>query len=613
MHKRIQKQELGLFSLALVLVSLLYTIYFLLIGKPVFGSNDDIGIQMILSGVWAAPEPSVDALYANYLLGHLIVPLFKAFPDRPWYVYFLLSAQILGFSTLLYANWRLRFNIWSIILGALVVFGTMMPAIWHFQFTIISLVVIASGILLFLSAKTQPAKSKTSQLAILSYSAVLVVLGTLIRYNSGLIIGAALGPFVAVKGFLWLVQHHKLNDIKKGASTILSVLVVLSVVYVLRQLDRQHYKNNPNWEEWVDINIAKSQFIDYDFLRYSEKTKPYYDKIGWTKNDAHLICSWQYLDPKIYSRDNLMTMYNSLSAWRGIENLESSQFEEYEFTFSQVSTDALRYIEDCSFIPWLILIILFLMFNTWRNKIALLVLVSTFLALSGYLVFGLERYPFRIIISLWMVFTWALFLLKSCDNENKHIGDYKHFMRLGGAFIILLTAQEYFREDVKIAHEKYTEAKLEQIELTKKLERWASVIPEKGVLYIIGSTFQYEKHLPLNSLRSFNKIKNVVSAGWNNHSHNQKLVIEALDMSPNFYESAIKREDIYFLIRENHQITKGELNYLRTYYNEHHKVQLFAEPVENQTDIGKLSFTPLDSITTNAPELLSRFEEKKGS
>ena len=66
------------------------------------------------------------------------------------------------------------------------------------------------------------------------------------------------------------------------------IFIVTSSVITVRTLDNEHYKNNKLWAEWFELNIVKSQFTDYDNLKYNDETKDLYKKIGWNKNDLQL-------------------------------------------------------------------------------------------------------------------------------------------------------------------------------------------------------------------------------------------------------------------------------------------------------------------------------------
>ncbi|NLB90849.1 MAG: hypothetical protein GX786_06495, partial [Clostridiales bacterium] len=75
-------------------------LFFLLVilGKPVFQTNDDYGLYVIVSGVLGTAHPHLP--FGQEWLGHLLLPLFRLFPTINWvsiYEYFIM---FLGFTTI---------------------------------------------------------------------------------------------------------------------------------------------------------------------------------------------------------------------------------------------------------------------------------------------------------------------------------------------------------------------------------------------------------------------------------------------------------------------------------------------------------------------------------
>ncbi len=569
-----------------------------------------MGIQMILQGVWASSAPSGDSLYVNFILGNGIAALYKLFPTVTWYPYFLVVTQGLALATMLFAAWRQRLNVLSFIIGLFATFACLMPGLWHLQFTIVSIVCATAGIILFTSILHKSPSRKTSSVTLLMHAGLLVLLAGLIRYYSVVLVAAFFAPFLSIAGFWWILKKTKSNKTLFGGIVLSWILTVIICVYGFRTLDVNHYQQHEVWAKWFELNIAKSQFIDYEFLKYSDETAELYKSIGWSENDYKIIKSWQYLDPEVFTAEKFNVAYNSLSFTRGIDNLDNTFFENYDLSFSTMATDALNFVSDAAFLPWLVFLLLFLSFFSWKQKTMLFALGVTFIAISIYLVFGLERYPFRVIVAMWIAFLWAVFYLKSIDFEEHRKYTVSYFAKTSGAFILFLTAQTYFISDINKAKDKFKIAQERQEIMYENIRTWSDALPDNAILYMVASSFRYEYQLPFNSIEYWKQIPVVISGGWNNQSFHQQNVLEEAGMAPNFHKAAINKDNVFVLLRKGPYDSRIVMKYLRKYYNEHHQKQFYLKKHNGIGRLGKFEFASLDSNTMNAEPILNYLKPK---
>ena len=608
--KVIPKPEIQLFGLSIGVVALAHLFYYVFIGPPVWGVNDDVGISMILSGVWSATEPSGDSLYVNFLLGNVIAFLYKNAPNITWYPITLLISQGIAFSLLLYSVLRKEYSWFNVFIGGLLVFTCLQPCLWYLQFTIVSSLCCLAGIMLFYSVIQQPSKSLKSTILILLIAASMVILGVLIRYHTILLITAFCLPISFICSLFWFV-----SSTKKRQTLILAlswIFIVTSSVITVRTLDNEHYKNNKLWAEWFELNIVKSQFTDYDNLKYNDETKDLYKKIGWNKNDLQLIDTWQYLDPEVFTLEKFIKAYNTLSAWRGIENLDKTLDYDYLFDFQLVWRDILEYLKNTSFIPWIGLMLIVLTFHNWKSRLSTFALIAGFIGISVYLIFGIERAPFRILIELWLGLLWFLFYIKAFNSDNSRLLNRNFFSKLGIVFVLLCGSIENIIADIDNAKELTDEAIYKQGILRNDIKQWANALPEGAVLYMVGSTFNHVHQLPLNTFNYWKQIPYVINVGWGNHSYHQKLLLKEMGLYPHFYKGIIRKENGYVLLRENPYDSNFEMNILRKYFRQYHQKELKLDRYKGISRLSKLNLSDSilpDSVNVNILDYLKDIDK----
>ena len=79
--------------MAAVLVFCFVVFSYLVVGGPIFETNDDIGFAMFCSGVAYVDKPDDHLMFIHYFLGRGLAFLYGLSPTIPWYGLLLLFAH----------------------------------------------------------------------------------------------------------------------------------------------------------------------------------------------------------------------------------------------------------------------------------------------------------------------------------------------------------------------------------------------------------------------------------------------------------------------------------------------------------------------------------------
>ena len=268
--------------------------YFLLVGHPLWGANDDAVMSMIAAGVLVSNQPSADLLFIHPLYGWFISNLHMLQPEVPWYgISFILivglSLMILNYSIL---RLRRQLNFSLILIYATV--GTALPSLVHLQFTIVAGLATVAGVMLLISFfMHEPETNKPFIIGIIT-SLCLLLIGAMIRFESMLMVCALFAPFATflVLKFLQPTQSGELKKPYFVKFLIVGIIIGISMIG-LQVLKQRHYINSPGWTKWFSLNKAKSEFLDFQKIKYNNQTRNIFDSVSWSQTDYKWICFFQ--------------------------------------------------------------------------------------------------------------------------------------------------------------------------------------------------------------------------------------------------------------------------------------------------------------------------------
>jgi hypothetical protein len=251
-----------------------------------YETNDDVGMALTASGVLTG-KPSHDLIGSNVLAGYLLQSLY-GFTDRVnWYTLCLVAVHFVAMSGLLFLFLRTFRDRTSLILFVLLFAQFEVGLLLRLQSA--SLAVTAGVVGLLLVTAGLRAGNAKSHVAV-TYGAVLIVLSGILRATS-LSYAACLSlPFLVME---WLSRRQW----RPIAQTVaIFVVALVPIAY-----DNLHYRADPAWNEFHKAHALLESLLDAPTVEYSEATRYFFDRIGWSRADWEMLESWFCPDLNLYS------------------------------------------------------------------------------------------------------------------------------------------------------------------------------------------------------------------------------------------------------------------------------------------------------------------------
>lgn len=263
-----------------------------------YQTNDDAAMNMYAAGKGLGQPPSEFLLFQHFIIGLALKFLYTHLPEIPWYgalmyTYLFLSSVIIGYAIS-------RLNPRSSIVGLWIVLFVLfyLQVIVSPQFTICSGYLAIAGILLLYSTVSKSYASRHANLCLLTIASGLLILAGLIRFYSLLLALLSMAPLYVYA----LVTRFTMT--LRRLLPILCCVVFTAGVFNWAQL--AYYERSLGWERFYSYNNVRADFIDRHKIAWDESTQPLFRHIGWSQNDLAMLTSWFYLDPKVYSFQNLL-------------------------------------------------------------------------------------------------------------------------------------------------------------------------------------------------------------------------------------------------------------------------------------------------------------------
>jgi len=264
---------------------------------------DDPMMAMIANGMLGS-HPSEYLIFINIMIGFLLKTLSAWIPSAPWYFVFMAaihigSSAIIGLSLMRWLGLRR-----GALIYALAFIFFIFELFFQLQFTMAAALVCLAGLSLALSA-TQCRESVGP--APLS-AVLLMLLGSLIRYESALLIVALSAPVLLVCAFQ-----------KRRFSLLVFLLISLVGIIVLRDIDQAYYEASPGWKSYREYNAQRGGLHQTARFREFKDNSSVYSKIGWNENDFLMISQdWLYQDLQVFSKNNLAYLNKNLVPSQGL-------------------------------------------------------------------------------------------------------------------------------------------------------------------------------------------------------------------------------------------------------------------------------------------------------
>ena len=511
-----------------------------------YQTNDDAGMNMFAAGKGLAQQPSEFLLFQHFIIGLALKFLYTHHPEIPWYgalmyAYLFLSSLVIGYAIL-------RLNPHSSVVGLWIVTLVLfyLPVIVSPQFTICSGYLGIAGILLLYSTLYKPHDSKTANLCLLTLASGLLILAGLIRFHGLLLVLLLMAP---------LYVNVLVNRFPMALRRMLPILCCVVFISVLLNWGQHtYYERSPGWERFYSYNDLRADFIDRPKITWNESTQPLFQQIGWSQNDLAMMQNWFYLDPKVYSFQNLLFMSQNTPSLLQHKVVWGKLFDGLRRSFSSYGGIA----------ALLLCVLLLTKGVRITQSFAVLALVWYSSLFAGISI--VERNP---PLRVWLVMLFGLYVMELvlwCQVcERRPVGQSANTkQRLSNGILCFLGVALYTVccwGVVKAVSEQSYAQQLAQKSLRDDLAR---LQPRADQLFVIwGRAFPYEGfQLPTQAEPVASEMQ-LLGLGVGNHEPFVQNRLRTFGID-DLYQSFYTREDVFLIGTE--RINRLLVQYIQEHY-----------------------------------------------
>jgi hypothetical protein len=268
---------------AVALVALALGLY-----TPRYETNDDVTMNLVAAGVAFADHPDEHLLHTNVALGLPLRWLYGAAPAVPWYGLYQVAALTAAAAAIAYALLRVNPSPGQAAVVLLFFGVAVLPCLAEIQFTKTAFLASMAGFLLFLAPLRGAAPWPRAADAA---AGVLLVLGSLIRFQGFLLAGVATAPVAALAA---------VAAPARAARRAIPVALAAAAAVALYQFNLAYYARDPEWQDFYAYNALRADFTDYQRYPYNDQTRAAFKAAGWEEVDWWMMQNWFYADRERY-------------------------------------------------------------------------------------------------------------------------------------------------------------------------------------------------------------------------------------------------------------------------------------------------------------------------
>ncbi|MBN8936309.1 MAG: hypothetical protein J0I13_08450, partial [Rhizobiales bacterium] len=256
---------------------------------PVYETNDDVGIRLILEGRFVVgAEPSGYAYFINLVLGQVLAALYRGFPAAHWYDLAEHGAVALAATTVFYCGIR-RMRTWADATFLLLAAAIFLATFNAIQFTIVATLCTMVGMSAVLLAQ-QTALEPREAWAVTTAGTVLIVIGALFRLEASLL-GLAVVTFIVATN---RVRRPLLKPLRPKLLVVpLAGVGLAGAAWTFHWLT---LAQSPAWQEFFTFNLLRAQLSELFLARLDrEILAQAYAAAGWSIAEHDLLTNWLFI------------------------------------------------------------------------------------------------------------------------------------------------------------------------------------------------------------------------------------------------------------------------------------------------------------------------------
>jgi hypothetical protein len=529
---------------AIIVPSVLFLVYFSFF-TPRFLVNDDVLIMMNVSG-FLTGSPDEHMLFTNVIIGKILKYLYSTSPGFNWYTAYLFSVYYISTIFMLYGLLSLKSSKNRVFLFTIGFVVSEFFMLLYPTFTTASALAAQAGIFLLLTYFTKRSAPNTV------IGILLLVLSGMIRYHSSLMMLAASLPLI-----LWMSWENK--SLKFILLPGLAILIVIaSILY-----DKSYYHQDKQWANHYDFNQARGQLHQNPRFYYTENTKPFFDRIGWSNNDYLMFDKWFLEDTKIYSKEKLQALLQELR-----KNVPFRYPSERIYYFMKIISDFRYYL----FSNLILFCLCWILIPKNNRKFILFALGSSFFII-GYILctYYLPPQGFIPFIS-FVCFTFIFFAVGDMKGPTDSFKDHKSakkifLSRKALACVVVIISCIWLWQ----LHRISLNNKNQQNSLSGLIK---SISSQENNLYVTwGADFPFEYISPYSNLTELKHSK-IYPLGFFTQSPTSYSILEKYNIN-NLYTALYLNDNLLLMS------SFSKLHFLQTFIKEHYDTAIYFKPLIN--------------------------------
>lgn len=401
-----------------VLENLIIFLVFLAIGVR-FETNDDVGMEFIVAGVYGEPSPYM--VYTNYIIGLVLSNLYKIIPLIKWYVLLDYVILFVDFCVITYViDNRLSKSVAQLIkYPFLIVMGYEIYA--NLQFMKVAAFTATAGYMLFLLVIEELFDESEIQKAKLFVSISLIVVGSMIRID----VFVLSVPFFFLVFIEMVVKNYREKLCVKRSLCYITIPFILVLATVA--VNKGAYILNPQWSEYKEWEETRSNAVDYALPEYWEATEEY-EALGLNASDFYMLRGWMYGDPDFFTVELMKDVSNVkypkehisiIDTIKGFIDVIAGRFSERVFQFAL----------------YVLMVYIVMGDRKWlENSVILMAFLAVIFVLAYC--YGLGKIVNRVNVSLWISLVMTMIFSFGKTGRIEH-GDRRYIALVIMLFIII--------------------------------------------------------------------------------------------------------------------------------------------------------------------------------
>ena len=356
-----------------------------LLFRPVYETNDDMGIASMVNGVKGATDAHV--LFPHYAVGLLLQRLYALRQSVPWFAllqYLLLYLSFTAITYVLLRRLKQSGTVWMI--GILVVWFSYQSYI-EVQFSKTAAAAAVAGMLLLFHAVARERLS----LPALSGGLLLGCAGYMLRdmqffAECALMAGGGIYLLFALGD---LEKKKRLGRLVRYVGVFGSLLVL---ALLLRFVNQQCYTSQ-EWTQFRRINNARRELYDHGFPPWKGNEEKY-EALGIDRTAYKVMRNWNQMDTEVYSVETL----EGILSFREERTFDKSLFTGY---LREIPKGILKLPH---FYIFLLMVLYWLLWGRHKARECISMLTeAAVLALLYFYLYYVDRYLVnRVDVGIWL-------------------------------------------------------------------------------------------------------------------------------------------------------------------------------------------------------------------